>query len=406
VQGKSSRRKLAIFTGLALGAVFVSLFTWFLRPGLGHPYDPTHLVQQGEIGFVVTNFEYVLGPDRVDPAACPDGLSRNVDQIFQATVEGQRLASESDKDYSERVAKGGRDLTRLVDGRETCQHPELAPRDPQYRTVAGTSIRIDGLDLDGTSTPGSDFAHPSGRGGVDNQFFRAVGCNSSYQPTGQSNAFDLGMYAGEWGILVRLSGVDDLVNDDEVRVGIYANADPIALSPTRDPLEFATYALDQDPRFRAETTGRIRDGVLTTDPVDVRFPYTVNSMYLERPLRDARIVADVGAEGTLSGILGGYVPVVDLFDYQFGYRNAKKGSGEPADANLRDRSANGAARALGHTCGGVWQALNRLADGHPDPVTGRNTSVSTQYRFEAVNAFLVDADSGSGNDELVEGKAS
>lgn len=70
----------------------------------------------------------------------------------------------------------------------------------------------------------------------------------------------------------KLKGVDDLRNDPEVEVGIYANADPIALSASRAALPFATYAASQEQRYRAVTRGRIVNGVLTIDPVDFRVP--------------------------------------------------------------------------------------------------------------------------------------
>ena len=97
------------------------------------------------------------------------------------------------------------------------------------------------------------------------------------------------MFTGAWGILISLEGVDDIRNDDSVEVGIFANADPIQLSPNRKPLPNATYAIDQDPRFQAKTRGRIKDGVLTTEPADVRFHSITNSLHFDRPLDDARL---------------------------------------------------------------------------------------------------------------------
>ena len=385
---------------LPVAALAVGAIAWSQQ---GETYDAEAPLQLGERGFVVTHLSYVLGPDASEFGACPNGMSSSVVDIFQQTPEGQQRPGESDEAYSERIEQGGRDLSNAPDGRNYCAHPEISPPDPFYRTMQSNRVRLDGLDLDGKFTKASDFVSPSGRTGIDNQFYRAVGCNTAYQPTGQANQFDIGMYAGEWGILIGLADVDDIRNDDHVEVGIYANADPIALSPTREALEYGTYAMDQDPRFRAKTTGRIQDGVLRTDPVDVRFHHTVNSMHLERPMRDARIEATLSPDGTLSGILAGYTPVEALYDYQFGYRNAKDGAGEPASKRLRLGSANGAARVLGHTCPGVWHALHALADGHPDPKTGKPTAISTQYRFEAANAFLVDVDSSSANDALVKG---
>ena len=41
----------------------------------------------------------------------------------------------------------------------------------------------------------------NGERGIDNQFFRVVGCSNSYQSTGQSNGYVIEMYTGSWGIL-------------------------------------------------------------------------------------------------------------------------------------------------------------------------------------------------------------
>lgn len=374
-------------------------FAFWPRP------DPAGgLVRDGELGFVLTDIAYVTGPHAAEAGTCPDGMSKNLVQIFSETPEGTRRPGESDQDYSERAEAGARALGNAPDGRNYCQHPALAPADPHYRTMRDQAVRVEGLDLDGAHSPGTDFTAPDGSRGIDNQFYRATGCNQSFQPGGQSNQFSIPMYAGEWGILVRLGDVDDLANDDHVEVGFYANADPMSLSPAREALRFATYAMDQEPRFRAETSGRIVDGVLTSDPVDLRFRTVVNSMHLERVLRDARVRATLSADGSLVGVLGGYAPVEALYDQQFGYRNARNGAGEPAAERLRTLSSNGAARVLGYTCTGVYQALHQLADGHRDPESGRFTSISLQYRFSAVNAFLVDVETGSANDRLV-GKA-
>src|SRR6185369_17646936 len=100
----------------------------------------------------------------------------------------------------------------------------------------------------------------NGERGVDNQLYRVVGCTRSYQSTGQSNGFATEMLTGSWGIVLRVTGVDNLRNDDSVEVGLFANADPIQLSPTREPLPYATYTLDQDPRFRAVTRAASRKG--------------------------------------------------------------------------------------------------------------------------------------------------
>ena len=44
--------------------------------------------------------------------------------------------------------------------------------------------------------------------------------------------------------------------------------------------------------------------------------------------------------------------------------------------------------------------MHELADGHPDPKTGKCTSISTQYRIKAIPAFVVDTKTQSANEDL------
>jgi hypothetical protein len=292
-----------------------------------------------------------------------------------------------------------------------CGNPQAAGPDVNFRTVTGSNVPAYGIDLDGKEAsskrkpaPGTcshdDFVGMNGERGIDNQFFRVVGCSSSYQSTGQSNGWDVEMLTGAWGILITLDGVDDIHNDDSIEVGIFANADPIELSPTRVPLPNATYAIDQDPRFQARVHGRIVNGVLTTDPVDVRFHKVTNSIYLERPLNDARLQMTLGEDGVLDGYLAGYTPVEDMYDLQYAFRNGRNAKGEPASPQLIALSSNGQAAVLGHTCNGAYYALYEFADGHPDPTTGKCTAISTQYRIKAIPAFVVNAATQSLNEDL------
>jgi hypothetical protein len=41
---------------------------------------------------------------------------------------------------------------------------------------------------------------------------------------------------------------------------------------------------------------------------------------------------------------------------------------------------------------GFYRALEKFADADPDPVTGKNRSISTTWRLEAVPAFLATTD--------------
>ena len=69
--------------------------------------------------------------------------------------------------------------------------------------------------------------------------------------------------------------------------------------------------------------------VLTTDPVNVRFHWVVNSIHLERPLRDARLRMTFTADGGLEGILAGYTPIEEMYDFQYGFRNGARSLHKP-----------------------------------------------------------------------------
>lgn len=372
----------------------------------------SNFVQDGEAGFVATYFEHALPiQDASENGACPNGAPKSYREIFSATSEGQQREGESDLDHARRVLQGGRQLALLPDGEMICMNPLAGAPDPHHRNIVGRNIQLSGIDLDGVDSraggaapPGGcahdDFRGVNGVRNVDNQLIRVAGCMRQYQPSSRQIGVTLEMLQGSWGLLFTLSGVDDLRNDNEVELGIYSNADPIQIGAGNTPLPNATYASVQDPRYRATARGRIVDGVLTTEPVDIRFRYVLVNLRMERVLRHARVRFTIGADGALDGILAGYAPIDNVFDAHFAFRNAVDVNGEPTP--FRFQVARGTPDTIGFTCQGVYRALQDAADGDRDPDTGRCTSVSTQYEVRAIPAFVVDAETRGANAELEE----
>jgi hypothetical protein len=406
------------FFGMQYSVPGVRLLGWIALMALSGTVPATYgqgsVFPDGAAGFVISHIAFALSRDASETGACPDGMTQGNTEIFSSSPEGRRHDGESDQDYASRVAQGAQALGSAPNGQNLCMNPEAGAPDPHFRTVTGKNVPAEGIDLDGQDSraggkpaPGTcahdDFRGMHGERGIDNQFFRLVGCSKAFQSTGPYSEFDVGMYTGSWGILITLKGVNDLRNAKDVEVGFYANADPIQLSPTREAIPNATYAMTQDPRYRAIAHGRIVDGVLTTDPIDVRFPFDVNGIHLERSLRDARLRVTFTPNGALEGILAGYTPIADLYDFQYGFRNGKDANGKPANSRLIFGSANGQARVLGQTCNGAYYAMSRLADGHRDSKTGQCTSISTQYRIKAIPAFVVDTPTQSVNSGLDKG---
>lgn len=357
------------------------------------------IVRNGEVGFVVTEFAYALGPDAKDSGSCPDGMTgglRALMEVYKETPGGLQKPGESPGAYEGRLERA---VSTAPDGRNLCLHPEAGHPDPNWRLVDGRNLKVEGIDLDGQASTGSgkpaagscaheDFQGPHGERGIDNQFYRVVGCTTGFQSNGAANGWQTEMYTGSWGVLMSLKGVDDLVNDPDVEVGIYASSDPLQLSANRKALGFATYAVHQNPRYHAKTRGRIVEGVLTIDPVDVRVLNVVAAMYTDRVLRDARLRLTFTPDGGMEGYLAGYTPVDDMYDVQYGARSSRAATGELAPQRRRASTSVGRAGALGHSCNGAYHALYQAADGHPD-ANGRCTSISTQYRIRVAPAFVV-----------------
>lgn len=411
------RRHRRRFVGLLLiasaGSLAASAYSGLsARPSGEHVAKAplqTDVFRNGEAGFVVTEFAYAVA-DAKDTGACPRGMTAGVQgliETFAKTPAGQMKADENPQAYERRLRRA---VNTAPGGENLCMHPELGGPDPGWRMVSG-DVKIDGIDLDGQdsiagkrSAAGTcshqDFTSTDGTRGVDNQFYRVIGCTTGFQSNAQGNGFQTEMYTGSWGILMTLRGVEDLENDPDVEVGFYANADPIQLSANRAALPYATYAAEQDPRYRAVTRGRIVDGILTIDPVDMRFHNVVNAMKDDRELRAARIRFKFTPDGGLEGFLAGYTPVEKMYDLQFGARNSRNAKGELAPLPQRLNTSMGRAAALGNSCTGSYAALYEAADGDRDPKTGRCTSISTQYKVRLTPAFVIDARTQSVNSSL------
>ena len=375
-----------------------TLLAWLSLP-YGWALAEPILTQDGKAGFVISDIKYVLGPDAEGSTACPQGLTKGYNDISEVLVDNSATTlDETDSDD-----KQGRSpfatLRENPNIKNLCMNPELGEPDPRFKTVSGKDLALDGLDLDALyaqskdfvpskTCPHDDFLSIHGSTGIDNQFYRLAGCSPSYQSTGISNGISTAMLSGSWGILIEISDVEDFQNDDNVTVSFYANDDPIRLDATRKPLAYASYTREADPHYSSTTTGHIRDGVLTTNPVDLRFHWVVNSMFIDRTLDDAIARVTINEDGTIEGLLAGFAQVEDIYSFIYGYRDAKDRFGQPAPSERKIGSSIGKALVQGYTCQGAYHALYRMADGNMDD-TGKCHSISMQYRIKALPAFVI-----------------
>jgi len=249
------------------------------------------------------------------------------------------------------------------------------PPVPEVQSKVSYGLNLDGTE-DGRATPNScaheTFESPTGEKGIDNQLFRLNGCWRGWRNDGFNTVYHSGQFISSSlnRVLINVTGVDDELNDDDVEVAIYKGIDGISLDTMGNPLPWHTQRIDtRFPRYMAQTRGRIVNGVLKTDPVDVRFGmYQMNSEG-ERFIHGVRLDLKLSGTGA-EGLLAGYE---DLEQWWRGIRNS-----------YMDVASNISYWSPPAT----YVALHRLADGYPDPETGQCSAISSAYAISAVRVYV------------------
>jgi hypothetical protein len=254
-------------------------------------------------------------------------------------------------------------------------HPSTEPDGFEFLEVEGEFSW--GLNLDGEVGP-NDFVHPDGSPGIDNEVYRAVGCVIGFRgPDGVEFIFQNKAIVDERynRMMVELTEVDDLENDDSVTVTVYRGMDRLLTDATGSRvMPGGTQRVDRrwGQNLIRQVEARIVDSVLITEPIgDLIIPWQNLSVPSIQLFRDARFELDLSAEGA-TGLLAGYADV-DTWYYQL-IRN-----------DSTHHLSNGQISGIS-----LYKALRRLADAYPDPETGENTAISTALDIKMKQVFIVD----------------
>jgi len=356
-------------------------------------------------GYVLNNVYLAAPPE--EAGACPQ-LSRNALELYRATLpaaEQARFASIDQQEALFRQAsqnfgfvrtvvkpdpqtrtigpeqiaaaraqlgiaegKGGLNFLGKVVAYDSCTNPEDFPQlDAGLVPYAGT--RAAGMNLDGHADAG-DFLGPQDEQGVDNALWRLFGCIKGFRETGSPEMAAKAMFSARAPTLLEIGGLDDPRNDVEVEVAVYTGATPLVTGANGAPLARASFDVDPDPRLQARVRGSIVDGVLTTEPFDVRLSFKEQIVDTVRELRGARLRATLRSDGSIEGGFYGYYDIASAWD------------------SIRQMTEAGA-MFTGFSCPAVHSALQRYADGFPDPKSGRNTAISTALGFAGVRAHVI-----------------
>jgi hypothetical protein len=331
-------------------------------------------VKDGPLGtraFAISYFYQSLSgaPEKED---CPDGFAKAPDAAKYFTD----LTPEQLKDLTENSKNQAKLYSRMnhrgPGGKSVCDNPGLEPNEI---IPIGQSRTGYGLDLDrGAATKGcghADLNSPDGLTGVDNQYSRLVACIEQRRAKGYLPTYSVGlMRDGEYTLVVQVSGIDSWANDPDVDVILMGSKDPLTKSADgKAVVSYASFAPSDNPKYRNVLKGEIKNGVLTTFAQDVAMPS--NQHQKELFVKGARLRLALQADGGLKGVMGGYQDITSIWDHQ------------RAAGYVSERLAGT------YTCPGFYNQLVRLADGYPDPKTGKCTAISASYTIEAVPAFVV-----------------
>lgn len=313
----------------------------------------------GRIGYAMTNLFWSVYQTDDAKEECPQGFNDGPREQFaelypnvdEATVEETQLKQEIET-----------------------WHTNTTPDGFPFYEVEGKYSW--GLDLDG-EVSAEDFIHPDGTEGIDNQVYRAVGCIIGFRgPDGVEFIFqDKAIIDERFNrMMIELTGVDDLVNDDEVTVTLYRGSDRLLTDGTGlKVMPGGSQRVDTrwGERLIRQTSGRIVDSVLTTEPIpEVVLPWENLSVPTFQLYRDLRFRLELTAAGA-QGLMAGYADV-DTYYKQL-IRN-----------DSTHHLSNGQISGIS-----LYKALRRLADAYPDSELGHNTAISTALDVKMVQVFVV-----------------
>ena len=253
----------------------------------------------------------------------------------------------------------------------------FAAEDPGQPQVVG---RIgEGFNLDGKIKE-SDFVSPNGLKGIDNQLYRAWGCDAPWRGIGQGllvlRSNDK-MTEGLFTVVIRISGNQDPMNDNDATLEIGYSPDKIMKNAVGEVGADYSYRILSTSEQYTKLKATVKDGVIETEQADIHMPQIAWFYNQNRDVffRDGKVRVVPKPDGSADGLVGGYRDWRDLYAQNvFAQDGGQQGVREHED----------------HVA--LYYALRRHADGMLNPQTGRYDGVSSAYRMDLVPAFVVDAD--------------
>lgn len=252
-------------------------------------------------------------------------------------------------------------------------NPTSTP-DPGLTPVSGTIA--EGLNLDDDENTG--FTSPTGEKGIDNNFYKALGCWKTYRGPHRLSSgaltFNDAMRDGAWTTVIVVAGEGaDPMNDDHVKVGFYMSNDKMVKDGLGNIARDYTFRIAPNAKYEGILPARTSNGrIVSTVPADIMLRDPSYTWDLE--LLRARLNLEMKSDGSLTGYVGGYRPWEPVYR---GWVNAR---GTVIEVLTWVQLP------------AVYYALRRYADYSPTGPGGEKTHISYALRVDALPAFVMAPD--------------
>lgn len=317
------------------------------------------------IGYVLTTKNVAIWQSPDGKVECPQGINDGPREQFKTLYPAD--AGVKYKFVESQLEREGQ-----IWNPTTEPEPKLLFKEAQGTTAIG-------MNLDGKVGP-HDFTSPDGEQGIDNQMYRVLGCVDNYRGPDGSYRHFIQDYMRKFNynrFLVELSQVDDLSNDDDVTVTLYRGKDPLLVDTLGAYSPGSTQRIDfrWGKSFIYQLKGKIRDGVLTTEPSDVTFPESQARGVPYLSVRGWRVKLKLTPESA-DGLMAGYTDIERYYNSlgQNWSTHHRSYGAEPMTSEYR--------------------SMRKHADGYPDPKTGENTAISMAWQIKFVQAFILHEERG------------
>ena len=208
-----------------------------------------------------------------------------------------------------------------------------------------------------------------------------MGCVTGFRPDGLFDrlfATNNSILENGYATLLEVQLVQGTMDSGRVEARLFTSAGPVSKDANGQVIRDMSQQVHDDPMYHSAVfEGEIKDGIFNAGPVDAKLRFKVQALDNHYEFKDLRLRAEMQADGSMKGVLAAYWDITNMFDFLTEVYIGPIHLGRAAANNI------------GYMCAGVYHAMPRVADGHPDPETGQCTSISTVIQFAAVPAFVI-----------------